>query len=176
VFTPGGLQPITVSLTMPATVTLTLAGRSLTRALPAGISRLVLPAPATARPHRVTLVAATGTRRAIDAVRVFPPRWLPVETAALVADAITANVDHCRQFGPVRVDCLTNKTDACHAVSVRLWGDRLLWAEYRGCAIRSRPRLLHAPRTLAHAPLQCDDSCPTRLFGRIDEAAIVPAT
>jgi hypothetical protein len=164
VFTPGGMQGITVSLSMPATVTLSVAGQSLTRDLPAGSTRLVLPSPPSARPYRVSLVASGGTLRAYDDVRIFPPGWLPTETAALVAGTIASDVDHCRRFGAARVDCLTNKGDFdCRSVTVRLTRARLRWAEYRTCAIRSHPRLAHRLR-------------PAPGFGRIDEAALVPAT
>jgi len=164
VFTPGGMQRISVSLTVPATVTLTVAGRSVTRDLPLGVSELVLPAPPNARPSRVSLVAAAGTRRAYDDVRIFPPGWLPTETGALVAGAIASDVDHCRRFGAARVDCLTNKGDRdCRSVTVRLIRDRLRYAEYGACAIRRHPRLRGSLR-------------PVRGFGRIDEAALVPAT
>jgi len=176
VFTPGGMQGLTVSLSMPATVTLSVAGQSVTRDLPAGLSRLVLPSPPAARPYRVSLVATSGAQRAYDDVRIFPPGWLPTETGALVAGAIASDVDHCHRFGAARVDCLTNKGDRnCHSVTVRFRGDRLRWAEYGPCAIRSRPRLRHATRALTVADWGCDQ-CPTHLFGRIDEAALVPAT
>jgi hypothetical protein len=164
VFTPGGMQNVSVSLTVPATVTLTVAGRSVTRDLPAGVSKLAVPSPPRARPERVSLVATADTRRAFDAVRIFPPGWLPTETAALVAGNIASDVDHCHRFGAHRVDCLTNKGDSnCHSVTVRLTRDRLRWAEYGPCAIRSHPRLVHALR-------------PMHGFGRIDEADLVPAT
>ena len=164
VFTPGGMQGFTVSLTAPATVTLSVAGRSVTRDLPAGISNLVLPSPPAARPYRVSLVATAGTLRAYDDVRIFPPGWLPTETGALVAGTVASDVDHCRRFGAARVDCLTNKGDSdCRGVTVRLARDRVWWAEYGTCAIRSHPHLAHALRR-------------SRDFGRIDEAALVPAT
>jgi hypothetical protein len=145
-------------------VTLSVAGRSVTRDLPAGVSSLVLPSPPAARPYRVSLVATAGTLRAYDDVRIFPSGWLPTETGALVADAVASDVDHCRRFGATRVDCLTNKgDDDCRGVTVRLARDRVWWAEYGTCAIRSHPHLAH--------PLR-----PSRDFGRIDEAALVPAT
>ncbi len=164
VFTPGGMQEVTVSLTVPSTVTLTVAGRSVTRDLRAGVSTVALPSPPATRPYRVSLVAAAGALRAYDDVRIFPPGWLPTETGALVADEIASDVDHCRRFGATRVDCLTNTGDSdCHTVTVRLARDRLWWAEYAACAIRSHPHLAHALRR-------------SRLFGRIDEAELVPAT
>jgi hypothetical protein len=164
VFTPGGLQNVTVSLTVPASVTLSLAGRSLTRELPAGVSKLVLASPSSARPYPVSLVAAAGGLRAYDDVRIFPPGWLPTETAALVAGTIASDVDHCHRFGSARVDCLTNKGDRdCRSVTVRLTRDRLRWAEYGPCAIRSHPRLSRGLR-------------PVRGFAGADEAALVPAT
>jgi hypothetical protein len=176
VFTPGGMQGLTVSLNMPATVTLSVAGHSVTRDLPAGISRLVLPSPPAARPYRVSLVATAGALRAYDDVRIFPPGWLPTETGALVAEVIASDVDHCRQFGAARVDCLTNKGDSnCHSVTVRLRDDRLRWAEYGPCAIRSHPRLRHRTRAITVADWGCD-LCPKHLFGRVDEASLVPAT
>ena len=177
VFTPGGIHAVSVSLTAPATVTLSVAGRSVTRQLGAGVSRVAFPAPAAARPLRVSLVATADGRRAFDAVRIFPPRWLPTETAALVAGALASDVDRCRQFGAARVDCLTNVGDRdCRSVTVRLAGDRLRWSEYGGCAIRRQPRLERAPRALTRRDWGCDFGCPARLFGTIDEAALVPAT
>ena len=176
VFTPGGMQNVSVSLTVPATVTLTVAGRSVTRELPAGVSKVAVPSPPDARPERVGLVATADTRRAFDAVRIFPPGWLPTETGALVAGVIASDVDHCRRFGAARVDCLTNKGDSnCHSVTVRLTRDRLRWAEYGPCAIRSHPRLAHAPRPLTRANSGCE-FCSPRLFGIIDEAALVPSS
>jgi hypothetical protein len=176
VFTPGGMQAVTVSLTAPASVTLSVAGRSVTAALPAGLSRVAFPAPARARPETVSLVATADTRRAFDALRIFPPGWLPTETGALVAGIIASDVDHCHRFGATRVDCLTNKPDYnCHSVTVRLTRDRLRWAEYGPCAIRSHPRLTHAPRPLTRANSGCG-YCSSRLFGSIDEAALVPST
>jgi hypothetical protein len=164
VFTPGGMQNVTVSLSAAATATLTVAGRAVTRDLPAGVSKVVVPSPPAARPYRVTLTAVADTRRAVDDVRIFPPGWLPTETAALIAGTIASDVDHCHRFGAARVDCLTNKGDFdCRSVTVRLARDRLRWAEYRTCAIRSHPRLVHALR-------------PAPRFGSIDEAAIIPAT
>ena len=176
VFTPGGMQGLTVSLSMPATVTLSVAGQSVTRELPAGVSRLVLPSPPATRPYRVSLAAAAGALRAYDDVRIFPPGWLPTETGALVAEVIASDVDHCRRFGAARVDCLTNKGDRnCHSVTVRLRDDRLRWAEYGPCAIRSHPRLRHRTRAITVADWGCD-LCPKHLFGRVDEASLVPAT
>jgi hypothetical protein len=164
VFTPGGMQRITVSLTAAAAVTLSLAGRSVTRELPAGSSEVVLPSPPNPRPYPVSLMAAAGGLRAYDDVRIFPPGWLPTETGALVAGAIASDVDHCRRFGAARVDCLTNKGDRdCRSVTVRLARDRLRYAEYRTCAIRRHPRVGGSLR-------------PVRGFGTIDEAALVPAT
>jgi len=164
VFTPGGMQEVTVSLTAPATATLSAAGHSVTRELPQGVSKVVLPSPPAARPYRVSLLATSGALRAYDDVRIFPPGWLPTETAALIADDVASDVDHCHRFGAARVDCLTNKPDSdCRSVTVRLAGDRIWWAEYSPCAIRSHPHLAHALR-------------PSRRFGRIDEAALVPAT
>ena len=64
----------------------------------------------------------------------------------------------------------------CRSVTVRLVRDRLRWAEYGGCAIRRRPRLARAPRPLTRRDWGCDLGCPSRLFGTIDEAALVPAT
>ena len=175
-FTPGALHAVTVSLTEAATVTLTAGGSSITHALPAGTSRVVTPPLERDRPQRIELAATAGTRRAFDAVRVFPPGWLPTETAARVAGIVASDVDHCHRFGATRVDCLTNKGDYdCHSVTVRLTRDRLRWAEYDRCAIRSHPRLAHALRPLTRANSGCQD-CSARLFGRIDEAAIVPAT
>jgi hypothetical protein len=176
VFTPGGMQNVSVSLTAPASVTVTVAGRSVTRDLPAGVTKVAVPSPGNARPERVSLVATAGTLRAYDDVRIFPPGWLPTETGALVAGIIASDVDHCHRFGARRIDCLTNKPDYnCHSVTVRLSGDRLRWAEYGPCAIRSHPRLAHAPRPLTRANSGCG-YCSSGLFGRIDEAALVPAT
>jgi hypothetical protein len=176
VFTPGGLQAVTVSLTLPATVTLTAGGHSVTKALPAGVSRVTLPPLMAARPQRVSLAATAGTQRAFDSLRLFPPGWLPVEAAGAVAGAIASDVDHCRQFSASRVDCLTNKGDFnCHSVTVRLTHDRLRWAEYGPCAIRSHPRLAHGLRPLTRREWSCE-TCSRRLLGTIDEADLIPPT
>jgi hypothetical protein len=176
VFTPGGLQAVTVSLTMPATVTLTAGGHSIASALPAGVSRVMVPPLMAARPQRVSLAASDGTQRAFDSLRLFPPGWLPLEAAGSVADAIASDVDHCRQFSATRVDCLTNKGDFnCHSVTVRLINDRLRWAEYGPCAIRSHPRLAHGLRPLTRREWSCE-TCSRRFLGTIDEADLIPAT
>jgi len=74
------------------------------------------------------------------------------------------------------VDCLTNKPDFnCHSVTVRLIHDRLRWAEYGPCAIRSHPRLAHGLRPLTRREWSCE-TCSRRLLGTIDEADLIPPT
>jgi hypothetical protein len=180
VFTPGGMHAVTVSLTVPATVTLTAGGHSITSALPAGVSRVVVPPLAAARPQRVALAAAAGTQRASDAVRVYPPHWLPTETAMLVTDDLAGGffeVGACRRYGAARVDCRTSPgTRDCDVVSTSLARDRVRWAAYRSCAFHARPRFAVRPHPVTANELACSDKCPTRLYGRVDEAALVPST
>jgi hypothetical protein len=184
VFGPGRANAVHVSLTRPATVTLTVAGHSTTAALGAGESRLPLPRGLSRQPQTVTLTAADAAGdRAYDRTRIFPQRWLPEETAQLVAYALDLgdNVDDCRRFGRRRVDCQIFKDVACSAMaSVSLVRDRLRWGTYpcsRGGRIfRPRPRYSRQPRPLRPADWrQCVSGCPPALFGRVDEAALIPS-
>ena len=192
VFAPGGANAISLALTLPATVTLTAGGRTTTSALGAGVSRLALPGPlAGGRPRRVTVLAADAAgRRAYDSVRIYPPRWLPDETARLVAAGLRSavlpsvriegdGVARCRRFGPVRVDCVVAEgTDHCGVASITLAHGRLRWATY-ACEIRSHPRYRRSPRPLARRDWTCDKgdiTCPPRLFGTLSEAALVPSS
>jgi hypothetical protein len=180
VFTPGGMHAVTVSLTMPATVTLTAGGQSITSALPAGESRVIVPPLTAARPQRIVLTATAGTQRASDAVRVYPPAWLPTETAMLVADAIGGgfhDVGACRRYSAARVDCRTSPgTRFCGVISASLAGDRVRWAAYRRCAFHLHPRFAVHPHPLSRYEMGCSGPCRKRIYGRVDEAALAPST
>ena len=188
VFAPGRAGAVSVALTLPATVTLTVAGHTTTQALGAGVSRLPLP-PLRARPHMVSIVAVDGFgRRAFDRARVFPSPWLPEETAALVAVGVKARVLpgegttllRCTRAGAVRVDCdlvQGEGGDHCGTATISFVHGRLRWGAKR-CLDAVKVRVRLAPRVLRRRDWTCglgDRRCPPRLFGRLAEAALVPS-
>jgi hypothetical protein len=179
VFAPGRAGAVHVVLSLPATVTLRVAGRSVTRALPAGVSRVPLPR-VPARAQTVALAAADAAgRRAFDRTQVFPRGWLPTETARLVAQSLTraSEGEGCRRYGAARVDCQVAGDQSCHMVSVRYAGERLRWRAYSGCAAHARPRFLGPLRRLRARDWLCapHDPCRPALFGRVGEAHLIPA-
>ena len=142
-------------------------------ALPRGLSR---------QPHIVTVTASDAAGdRAYDRTRIFPARWLPEETAELVAYALDIGdtVADCRRFGAARVDCEVFRDVACRGVaSVSLAGGRLRWGTYRcrgAIPFHRRPRYSRRPRPLRPGDWrQCVSGCPPALFGRVDETALIP--
>jgi hypothetical protein len=176
-----------VSLTLPATVTLTVAGHSTTAQLPAGLSRVALPPVPADRPHRVWLVAtAADGQRTYDAARVYPPRWLPRETAGELTQTLARRlvhpghfgpfVGHCRRFAATRVDCSVHgdKRSDCASVAVRFTGGRVRWGAY-GCRLSTHPRYSRRVRPLSRRDARCDAGKPGCLAGRVDEAALLPS-
>ncbi len=183
VFAPGRANVLHVALTLPATVTLTAGGHSVTRALPAGTSAVPLPGPLSRREHTVTATAADAAgRQASDRTQVFPPGWLPDDTARLVGDAVVpdAAVDECRRYAAGRVDCLAGigSDEGCRALSVRFAHARLSWGVYRACTLKAHPRYTRGPARLRRRDWHCDSDdpfCRPALFGRLREAQIIPA-
>jgi hypothetical protein len=91
-----------------------------------------LPATPLDRPQRLLLAVATPDgRAAYDALRLFPPHWLPTETARLVAAGVlkhATRLEHCRRLSARRVDCsLTARGDRCAVAAVAFSGGRLRW-------------------------------------------------
>jgi hypothetical protein len=182
VFAPGRANVVHVALTLPATVTLTAGGHSVTRALPAGQSAVPLPRRLSREAHGVTVTAADAAgRRAGDRTQVFPPGWLPTETAQLVGDAVLpdAETSDCRRFAGGRVDCMDGTPhDDCRAVSLRFAHGRLSWGVYHACRTRAHPRFAQAPRRLRRRDWHCDEldpHCQPALFGRLRELDVIPA-
>jgi hypothetical protein len=177
---------VSVALTRPATVRLTLGHRTVTAEPGAGVTRIPLPAARADRPRDVRLEADTADgRRAYDALRLFPPRWLPAETAELVAEGVRRGalpgVAHdgytlhaCARVAPGRADCpLTAGAARCAVATVAFSGGRLRWGARR-CGMRRPVRL----RPLRRGDWSCvsgDRLCPPALFGRLTEAALVPS-
>ncbi len=181
VFRPDRANAVHVALTLPATVTLTAGGHSVTRALPAGQSTVALPGPLSPRPHTVTLVAGDAAgRRAHDRATVFPTGWLEEETARIVTDAVAPRraATVCRRFSAARVDCQDeSERDACSAISVRYARERVRWGAYRACDLRAHPRYTRRPRPLRRRDWHCvpaNAQCRPALLGRVPEADIVP--
>jgi hypothetical protein len=183
VFRSGRPAVASVALTRPAAVAVTVAGRTAVADLPAGVSRLALPGPPRGRHPLTVKVAATGAdgRRAYDRSRIYPSTpFLPEETARAVIAGVrfSASAD-CRRFSDTRVDCATeDDLDRCWTVSARLVHRRLRWAEY-GCGFRRHPRhYTVAPHAARPREWLCDminATCPPKLFGRVDSAALAPA-
>jgi hypothetical protein len=173
---------VSLALTRPATVRLTLAHRSTRADLGAGAGRVALAATRLDRPQLVRLEAGTPDgQTAFDAVRLFPPHWLPTETAQLVAAGLRRRVlagatrrQHCRRVTATRVDCaVTAPGDRCAVAAVAFTGGRLRWGT-RGCSRALRVRL----KPLRRRDWACasgDRLCPPALFGRLTEAALVPS-
>jgi hypothetical protein len=162
----------TVALTLPATVTLSLAGVSTTAELPAGISRVALPRIDASAPVRLTLAATDGAGRgAHDHARLYPRPWLDGETARLVAiETGDGFVKRCRRIAATRVDCRTG-IGRCGITTVRYAHDRLSFGRGR-CG--SAPR----PHPVRLRDLACDATlprCPLPLYGRRPEAALLPS-
>jgi hypothetical protein len=184
VFTPGRPATVDVALTLPATVSLTVAGRNITQALPAGVSRVSL-GELTAREHFVDLAATDAAgRTAGDRTRVFPRGWLPVDVAGEVAIALTGDIDanDCRRVSATRVDCRHFTQPGCRTVSLRYTRERLRWGAYRGCEVRTHPRYTRAPGPLRRRDWHCGDEhvaaldspCRPPWFGRVREAQLIP--
>jgi hypothetical protein len=184
VFTPGRPASVDVALTLPATVSLRVAGRTITQALPAGVSRVSL-GELTAREHVVDLAATDAQgRRAGDRARVFPRGWLPADVAGKVAVALTKDVsaNDCRRLSAARVDCRHFTHPGCRMVSLRYSQERLRWGAYRGCEVRAHPRYTRAPGPLRRRDWHCGDEhvaaldspCRPPWFGRVREARLIP--
>jgi hypothetical protein len=137
----------------------------------------------------IVAVDAAG-RRAFDRARVYPSPWLPDETAALVAVGVKAKVLpgpasegsgllRCARVSAVRVDCelvAGAGGERCATAAISLAHGQLRWGAY-GCdaPVPRRP----ASRTLRRRDWPCDRgdrSCPPLLFGKLDEAALVPSS
>jgi hypothetical protein len=179
----GPHAAVGVSLTQPATMALTVAGRTTTAALPAGASQVALPPGLPlGRPLMVQVAAGgAGGARAYDRARVYPPRWLPSELARLVTDGVHpgAPLDACRRFGALRVDCRqdVHHRKGCVTTSVRLAAARLRWGRY-GCRFASRPRFRIRPHRLRRREWTCRldvTMCPPAIFGRVTEADLLPS-
>jgi hypothetical protein len=143
-----------------------------------------LPRPLSRRAYAVTVAAQDAAgRRASDRTQLYPPGWLPDETARLVGESVMPDtgVDECRRFAAGRVDCLTGLgSDAgCREISVRFGHARLSWGVYRACKAHAHPRYMRAPRRLRRHDWHCgslDPLCLPDLFGRLREADVIPAT
>jgi len=182
VFTPGKPSHISVTTTLPATVN--------GIAVPAGTTRLPLPA-LSAHPRAITVTATDATgRRAVDRARVFPRGYLPTETAHLVAAGIAFSVlpveDNiagdgvlgCRRVNASRVDCrMAPAGHQCLAVAaISYSGHRLRWGTH-GCFDTRRG--YRRSRPLRKSDWSCEDidsSCPPPLFGKLKDEAILPAS
>jgi hypothetical protein len=176
---------VSVALTRPATVRLTLDHATVAAEPGAGVTRIPLPARHVDRPQRVLLQAGTPDgRTAFDALRLFPPHWLPAETAELVAEGVRRRVlphvardayglADCRRVAAGRLDCpITAPGDRCAVATVAYSGGRLRWGA-RPCGTRR----VHL-RRLRRRDWSCvsgDRLCPPALFGRLTEAALVPS-
>jgi hypothetical protein len=183
----GPLTFASLSLTLPATVTLTVAGHVTTTQLPAGRSRVELPAVPADRPHRLWLAAtAADGQRTYDDVRLYPPVWLPQQTAELLANTLAHRVvhlgdsaipvDHCRRFDAGRIDCRLHgerKRD-CASITLSFAGGRVRWGGY-GCRLREHPHYTRRLRPLSGRDAGCHPGRPGCLAGRIDEAALLPS-
>jgi hypothetical protein len=187
VFTPGRPSRISVTTTLPAT--LTVAGT--TTAVPAGTTRVPLPA-LSARPHTIEVTATDASgRQAVDRARVFPRGYLPDETARDVAagTAFSAlgpvtivgdGVLSCRRLGARRVDCaMASEGRHCRVTTaISFAAGRVRWGTY-GCGYESHPRYRRHPRPLRRGDWSCEvvgASCPAALFGKLKDAAIVPSS
>jgi hypothetical protein len=175
---------VSLSLTVPAAVTLRVAGRTVTAQLPAGVSRVPLPALPAAEPHRVRLIATTPGHAAYDDSRLYPSRWLPTETAALVAqdlahrvlrhpDPLGSRVAECHRFSATRVDCvLDGDRHTCGIAAVSYVHDRLRWSAY-GCDFRRR--LTRRWRPLTRREAHCGTGGPPCPAGRVTEEELLPS-
>jgi hypothetical protein len=166
---------IGVALTLPADVTLEVAGHASTLALPAGASEVPLPGPLpTGRPLLVRLTATDATgRQAFDRAHLYPQGWLPNGPALLMIETLHphASPHGCRRLGPGRVDCGLTSPRGCRRVTVELAGGRLRSGAY-ACGHRPRSRPLRAARWTCEPE---SPSCPPRWFGRVTEADLLPS-
>jgi hypothetical protein len=182
VFTPGKPSRISVTTTLPATVNGV--------AVPAGTTRLPLPA-LSASPHAITVTATDAAgRRAVDRARVFPRGYLPTETARVVAAGIAFSVlpaeDNiqgdgvlrCKRVDAPRVQCeMAASGRRCQVIAaISYERHRLRWGTL-GC-FDSR-RGYTRPHALRKGDWSCEDidsSCPPPLFGKLKDEAILPAS
>jgi hypothetical protein len=193
-FTLGRPAAVTISLTAPAEVTLTISDgertvASLTRALGAGDTRIALP-PLESRPLTVIVAARDGSGRvSADRAALLPRGWLSDNLARSLASALVFSATDassssgngyggCRRFGPSRVDCSLIPEDRCDAaVTLRLGADRVVrWGTYQ-CPIARGRRLRKALRPLRRRDYSCeasDTSCPPPLLGPVDDRWLVP--
>jgi len=189
----GGPTAVNVATTLPATVALSLDGRTTRADVGAGTTRIALPSPPSgAGPHMLVLAAADGAgRRAEDRIRLYPPTWLPDQAGKLVAAGVASTVlggggiegngvSSCRRFGETRVDCAIDRAaKGCHVVvSVSLVRGRLRWGTY-ACGMGPHPRYRRRPRALHQRDWRCkkaDTACRPAWFGKLDEAALVPSS
>jgi hypothetical protein len=175
VFGPGRRATLHVALTQPATVRVTVAGHTLTRALPAGRSSVRLPARLPRKRDAVTLAATDAAgRQVVERIHVFPVGWLPSETGELVAGAVFAHsfVEDCDRADGRRLDCrLDVEPERCREVSVAYVHGRLRVGAGQ-CDGAPEPHL-HALRRRDWVCRQA--GCPPPpLFGRVGEAALIP--
>lgn len=179
-----GSGGISVALSRPATVTLTVPGHTITTALPAGVSRI--PVVLTGkRPRGVTLEADADGQRRFDWVNLYPSPWLPDETAALVAYHLrqavlptatyrNGGIEFCDRDGATRLDCEVSADRRCRRIALVYSAERLRWGSY-SCRHRSQPRF----RPLRRRDWGCrpgDDRCPPELFGKVEQAALLPSS
>ena len=195
VFAPSAPAFVTVSLTAPADVTVTVRDGTRTLAtqrsegLPSGDTRIALPALArTPLIVQVSAVDAAG-RVAEDRAPVLPRGWLSDALARSVAEGVIFTLTHapaasaygpgrCRRFGPARVDCELAPEGRCKVVaSIRLGGDdRLRLATYR-CPVGLDKPLVEPLRRLRPRDYVCevtDRSCPPPIFGVVADRWLVP--
>jgi hypothetical protein len=176
VFARGRRATLHVTLTRPATLTVTVAGHKLTRALPAGRSTVRLPRLPLAR-QAVTLEARDAAGgEAVERAHVYPVGWLPAETAKLVADSLLAHsfAESCNRRSPARVSCRMDVSpDRCRDVAVSYVHGRIRWSS-APCddAFDHHPRV----RTLRRSDWLCSETfCPPpAVFGRVGETALMP--
>jgi hypothetical protein len=193
-FTPGRPGTTTIRLTAAAVLTLQVRdGDALvstqTVSLPAGESRVPLPALAD-RPYALSASATdAGGRTAEDHAAVYPRRWLSMPLARSVAQALIHaatradgysgdGIAGCVRAAPWGVDCRLNPFLYCSAVvSLRLGDDHVLrWATRRcpsGKPLRVRRRLAPLRRT-DYSCLSDDPDCPPPVFGVISPRWLVP--
>ncbi len=189
----GGPTAVNVTTTLPATIALSLDGRTTRAAVGAGTTRIALPSPPSgARPRTLALMATDSAgRRAEDRLRLYPPAWLPDEAGRLAAAGVASTVlrggaisgdgvGRCRRFGAARVDCAIDRAgEGCHIVaSVSLAHGRLRWGTYP-CGLRAHPRYRRRPRPLRRKDWTCrkaDAACPPAWFGKLGAGALVPSS
>ena len=139
VFRLGSAVAVSVALSVPATVSLSLSrdGRRVAAAevsLPAGTSRVALGAnlPAAAHDIQLTAMRILSGRIATDRTAAVPLGWLPDELARYVAQGVIFTATDwggyqdsgmlgCRRIAAVRVDCrLAQEGARCDRV-VAVW-------------------------------------------------------